>query len=112
MEFYVWLENKVEHWNDWIEEEEGIRYFFDTDSIYDDFRHSEQPLTADEWEEDELEVLRPLFNEWALIAKPFDYTSKDINDHRKERAADLRTQAMEMGYHNYSSENGGTWYMD
>lgn len=109
--FYKWLEEEVETQNEWVKEDEGIRYFFSEDSIYDDFINDAN-ISEEDMENDEVDVLRPLFEEWAKTAKPFKYTQKDINARRKEDAADLRMQAMEMGYHNYSSENGGTWYMD
>ena len=38
--------------------------------------------------------------------------AKLADETRKENARDLATQAAEMGYHNYSSDNGGTWYRD
>lgn len=111
MSFWKWLEDEVETQNEWVKEDEGISYFFHEDSIYDDFIN-EADISEEDMENDEVDVLRPLFEEWAKTAKPFKYTSKDINARRREDAADLRTQAMEMGYHNYSSDNGGTWYQD
>jgi len=111
MSFYTWLEKKVEWENEMIKEDEGIRYFFDTDSVLDDF-FNEGLVSEEIFEEDDLEVLKPIFKEWAKTAKPFEVTSKDINARRRENARDLATQAAEMGYHNYSSDNGGTWYRD
>ena len=111
MSFYKWLEEEVEWQNEMVKEDEGIRYFFSEDNIYDDFICGAE-ISEEDCDNDEVDVLKPLFEAWAKTAKPFKYTSKDINARRKEDAADLRMQAMEMGYHNYSSDNGGTWYRD
>ncbi len=109
--FYKWLENETKSQNQWIREEEEIRYFFCEDTIWDDFV-CDADVSEEDSEGDDYEVLKPLWDEWAKTSKPFDYTQDDIDERRRENAADLRTQAMEMGYHNYSSANGGTWYMD
>jgi hypothetical protein len=111
MGFWKWLEEEVETQNEWIKEDEGLRYFFSEDSIYDDFVCGAE-ISEEDSENDEVDVLKPLFEAWAKTAKPFKYTSKDIKARRREDAADLATQAAEMGYHNYSSDNGGTWYQD
>lgn len=109
MSFYEWLAKEVEFENECVKEEYGIRYFFCEETIWDDFICGAN-ISEEDTDDDEVSVLRPLFEEWAKTAKPFKCTDKDINARRKENAADLRTQAMEMGFHNYSSENGGTYY--
>ena len=109
MSFYNWLENEVDEENEWIREDYGIRYFLCAESIWEDFICGAN-ISEEDADDDEVEVLRPLFEEWAKTAKPFKVTQKDIDARRREDAADLRTQAMEMGFHNYSSENGGTYY--
>ena len=109
--FYKWLENETKSENQWIREEEEIRHFFCEDTIWEDFVFDAE-ISEEDSEGDDYEVLKPLWDEYAAIAKPFSYTQDDINERRRENAADLRMRAMEMGYHNYSDANGGTWYMD
>ena len=109
MSFYNWLENEVDEENEWIREDYGIRYFLCAESIWEDFICGAN-ISEEDADDDEVEVLRPLFEEWAKTAKPFKVTQKDIDARRREDAADLRTQAMEMGFHNYSSEKGATYY--
>lgn len=109
MSFYEWLEKEVEWRNEMVKEDYGIRYYFYEDSIWDDFI-CDADISEEDSEGDDYEVLKPLWDEWAKTAKPFKVTQKDIDARRREDAADLRTQAMEMGFHNYSSENGGTYY--
>ena len=109
--FYKWLEQQVKNNNSWVRDAEEIRYFFCEDTIWDDFIYNGD-VSEEDSEGDDFEVLKPLWDEWAKTAKPFSYTQEDINERRRENAADLRMRAMEMGYHNYSDANGGTWYMD
>ena len=109
--FYKWLDRQVDNENEWVKEDEGIRYFFCVDSIWDDFIEGAE-LTEEQFENDDYDELRPIWDEWAKTAKPFEYTQKDIQKRIKEDNADLRTQAMEMGFHGMSSDSMGrhTYY--
>ena len=111
MSFYTWLDEEIEWQNQIVLDDEGVRGFFCTDRIYEAFL-DECSISDKVCDDDKEDVLKPLFDNWIKTSKPFEYTSKEIKAQKREDAADLATQAMEMGYHNYSSDNGGTWYQD
>ena len=95
--FYKWLDEQVDDENRWIREDYGVSYFFDTDTIVDDWLMSGD-VCVDEFEQDDLEVLQPLFEDWSREAKPFDYTDKDIQRRINEDNAEMHTRSMEMGW--------------
>jgi hypothetical protein len=95
--FYNWLDEQVNYENRWIREDYGVAYFFCTDSIIDDWLDS-GCVTVEEYEEDNMENLQPLFEDWSMEAKPFDYTDKDIQRRINEDNAELHTRSMEMGW--------------
>ena len=68
--FYKWLDNRVDDENSWIKEDYGIRYFLCPDVIAENFIDS-GAITVDEYEDDNFEVLHPVFMEWSKTAKPF-----------------------------------------
>tara|TARA_R110002012_G_scaffold37015_1_gene104072 strand:+ start:417 stop:761 length:345 start_codon:yes stop_codon:yes gene_type:complete len=103
----------VKELNDECIEEFGVRYCYYEDLIWDWFLTALE-LDFDEVIEADVDYIA-IFNKWVGENNAlFNYTAmkKRANEQRKENAADLRTQAAEMGYHNYSSANGGTWYRD
>jgi len=109
LSFWKWLDSKVEMENEWIKEEYGISYYFCPDSICDDFVDS-GAITVEQFEEDDLEILRPIFEEWSKTAKPLIATQKDIDAYIKEHKAEVRMRAMESGYHNFVDDGERTYY--
>jgi len=107
-----YIERFVDGLNEECREEFGVRYCFDEDSIWDKFC-CDLELDADLVMDADDEYITA-FTEWTKSSGLF--TDKALkqkaDEQRKENASDLATQAAEMGYHNYSSENGGTYYQD
>lgn len=107
--FYKWLDKYTDNMNDEVKEDYGIRYFFSVDSIIEDFFDS--GLVEEEiLDGDDFEVLKPIWEEWAKTAEPFEYTQKDIDDHIKEHKSEMRMRAMESGYHNFADDGERTYY--
>ena len=107
-----YVEEYVDELNIECEVEYGVRYCFYEDNIWDKFL-VDLELDFDVIIKADDEYIS-VFNTWARDSGLFtnDAMKKRANEQRKENARDLATQAAEMGYHNYSSENGGTYYMD
>ena len=107
-----YIDRFVEELNDECRESFGVRYCYYEDDIWDKFCNDLE-LNQDVVMEADAEYI-PMFNQWVDDSDLFTHAAmkKRANEQRKENAADLATQAAEMGYHNYSSENGGTYYMD
>ena len=107
-----YIEEYVDELNVECEVEYGVRYCFYEDNIWDKFL-VDLELDFDVIIKADDEYIS-VFNTWARDSGLFtnDAMKKRANEQRKENARDLATQAAEMGYHNYSSENGGTYYMD
>ena len=123
-----YLERQVDSRNEWIRDEYGIRYFFDADTCFDDWlecipevlweRHNlEEP--DDILETSDANAIAELtlhLKEWCKECFSYENMVKDIETRRKEDARDARTQAMEMGFHDYSngsyypSEGGYSYY--
>jgi hypothetical protein len=106
------IDRFVDEMNEECEDLYGVRYCYYEDYIYDKFC-CDKELDIDDVIEADGEYI-PVFNQWVISSGLFtDKAMKQrANEQRKENAADLATQAAEMGYHNYSSANGGTWYQD
>jgi hypothetical protein len=96
--FYKWLRQKVEDENYWVKEEYGIRYYFDEDCIMDVFMEETQ-IDYKICEEDDYEVLHPLFCKWVKNSD-FSWTPsrKDIQERIDEDNAEKRTRSFEMGW--------------
>ena len=107
--FYKWLNERVDTENEWLREDYGIRYFLCPDVIAENFIDS-GAITVDEFEEDNFEVLHPVFKEWSKTAMPFTVTQKDIDEYVKEHKAEARMRAMESGYHNFVDDGDRTYY--
>ena len=107
--FYKWLDRTVDDENNWIKEDYGIKYFLCQDSIFEDFMDSGL-ITEEQFENDDFEVLHPIFIEWSKTAKPFSVSQKDIDDYIKEHKAEMRVRAMESGYHNFADDGERTYY--
>ena len=107
-----YIEEYVDELNVECEVEYGVRYCFYEDNIWDKFL-VDLELDFDVIIKADDEYIS-VFNTWARDSGLFTNAAmkKRANEQRKENASDLATQAAEMGYHNYSSENGGTYYMD
>ena len=108
-----YIDRFVEELNDECKERFGVRYCYYEDNIWDAFL-TDLELDIDNVIEADAEYI-PMFNQWV------DDNNEDFNlaamkkrakEQHKENKSDLATQAAEMGYHNYSSENGGTYYQD
>ena len=95
--FYKWLQDYVKEENYWVKEEEGISYYFCEDSILDEFINITD-IDIDIIDEDNYEVIKPLWDVYEKEHKPFSYTDKDIRQYQKEANADARMSAMEMGW--------------
>ena len=107
--FYDWLEKRVNAENEWVREDYGVRHFFCPDTIAENFISS-GTITVDEYEEDDFEVLHPIFIEWNKTAPPFFVSQKDIDECIKENEAEARTRAYESGYYNYADDGDRTYY--
>lgn len=110
--FYKWLQDYVKEENYWIKEDTGIRYFFCEDSILDEFINITD-IDIDIIDEDDYEVIKPLWDVYEKEHKPFSYTDKDIRKYQKEANADARMSAMEMGWGTcYTTDSDGweTYY--
>lgn len=107
--FWDWLDREVDNNNEWVKEDERIRFFFSIDTIFDRFV-SGADVAEEQIEEDDYSVLKPIWDDWAKTAKPFEYTQKDIDDHIKEHKAEMRIRAMESGYHNFVDDGERTYY--
>ena len=107
--FWKWFEIQVDNNNNWCKEDTGLRYFFSEDYIWDNFVCGAD-VTEEQVEEDNFEVLKPIWDDWAKTAKPFEYTQKDIDGHIKEHKAEMRIRAMESGYHNFADDGERTYY--
>jgi hypothetical protein len=95
--FYKWLDNKTDNENDWVKEEEGIRYFFCVDTIFEVF-WEKADVTEEIMENDDLDEILPIWKEYAKEHKPFHYTDKDIQERIREDNAEMHTRSMEMGW--------------
>ena len=95
--FYEWLEEKTDRENRWVRNEEGIRYFFSVDTIYETFWETAD-VSAEMMEKDDLDEILPIWKEYAKEHKPFHYTQKDINERIRENNAEMRTRSYEMGW--------------
>jgi hypothetical protein len=107
--FYKWLENRVDDENNEIKEDYGIRHFLCADVIAENFYESSS-ITIEEFEEDNFEVLHPIFMEWNKTAKSFSVSQKEIDEYIKEHKAEMRMRAMESGYHNFVDDGERTYY--
>lgn len=107
-----YIDKFVEELNDECKERFGVRYCYYEDNIWDEFL-TDLELDIDtviEADDDYISV----FNQWVDDSALFTHAAmkKRAKEQHKENKSDLATQAAEMGYHNYSSENGGTYYQD
>lgn len=113
MSIYDRIERDIDSRNDSIRDKHGVRYVLCFENIFDEFCEDNELNYDDLSETEDLEGTY-----WALYLKwgKTQFTAKQIeelaDETRRDNAADLRTQAMEMGYNNYSSENGGTYWRD
>ena len=107
------IERYIDNLNDNIREDTGVKYVLCYENLFDEFCYDNE-LSYDELVEtqDLNGSYWALWIKWAGINLSPDKLDDMTEETRDENAADLRTQAAEMGYHNYSSANGGTWYMD
>tara|TARA_R110000744_G_scaffold375_6_gene1476 strand:- start:14957 stop:15322 length:366 start_codon:yes stop_codon:yes gene_type:complete len=106
------IEQDVDEMNDDIREDHGVRCVLCVDSIIDDFCNDNE-LDYDEdlcGNSDEDGSMWALYRAWGKGRFTSKKLAKLADEARKENARDLRTQAGEMGFHDYSSENGGTYY--
>tara|TARA_R100000458_G_C8074608_1_gene111930 strand:- start:85 stop:477 length:393 start_codon:yes stop_codon:yes gene_type:complete len=127
-ELVEYLERKVESSNNFVREKYGIKYFFDEDTCFDDWLECIPEVL---WEKHNLEEpddiletsdvgaitdLTLHLKEWCSKYFSSKTIKVCIDERRKEDARDARTQAMEMGFHDYSngsyypSEGGYSYY--
>ena len=95
--FGKWLDSRVETENDFIWETEGLRHFFCSDTIYDQF-WEEADITEKLMVEDDYEVLHPIWVKYVKEFKPLDYDDEAIQDRINEDNAEMQTRSMEMGW--------------
>ena len=107
IELYIKIEN------DNIREDTDVTGVLCYENLFDEFCYDNE-LSYDELIEtqDLNGKYWALWINWAAINLSEEKLDVMTEETRDSNAADLRTQAAEMGYHNYSSANGGTWYMD
>ena len=103
--FYKWLDEKTDNENNWVEEQEGIRYFFCVDTIYEVF-WEKADVSEDMMENDDLDEIFPIWKEYSKENNPFNYTQKDIQERIREDNAELHTRSMEMGWGGSFTSNG------
>tara|TARA_B100001564_G_C20508511_1_gene609542 strand:+ start:541 stop:939 length:399 start_codon:yes stop_codon:yes gene_type:complete len=127
-ELVEYLEMRVESRNEWIRDEYGIRYYFDADNCFEEWL---EDIPEELWEKHGLDepddiletsdadAITDLFlhlKEWCREYFSGKKIKKGIDARRKEDARDARTQAMEMGFHDYHdgsyypSEGGYSYY--
>tara|TARA_R110000782_G_scaffold12472_2_gene37395 strand:- start:96 stop:437 length:342 start_codon:yes stop_codon:yes gene_type:complete len=106
------IDEFVEELNEECQENYGVRYCYYEDHIWELFTESLE-LDVDAVIEADDKFIHT-FDSWVVSSNLFNPTAmrRRAEEQRKENASDLRTQAAEMGYHNYSSENGGTYWRD
>ena len=130
------LENEIKDW--WVDEIESLlesntdseEAWLDTqrrakniannimpydEQYMDDFNSwwKDGEIVEEQWQESissELgKIVEPLFRQFLGDTYTESYISSEWEDREKESQRDARTQAGEMGYHNYED---GTWYGD
>tara|TARA_R100000030_G_scaffold82513_1_gene65341 strand:+ start:95 stop:487 length:393 start_codon:yes stop_codon:yes gene_type:complete len=123
-----YIERQVESNNEWVRDEYGIRYFFDADTCFDEWL---EDIPQELWEKHNLEEpddiletsdadaiadLKQHLVNWCREHFRYKNIVKGIETRRKEDERDARTQAMEMGFHDYAdgnyypSEGGYSYY--
>ena len=107
------IERYIDNLNDDIRTDTGVSYVLCYENLFDEFTYD------NELDYDEMIETQDLNGKywamwlcWAAINLSEEILDDMTEETRKANARDLQTQAAEMGYHNYSSANGGTWYMD
>tara|TARA_Y100000004_G_scaffold48307_1_gene53233 strand:- start:75 stop:467 length:393 start_codon:yes stop_codon:yes gene_type:complete len=114
-----YLEREVDWKNDSIREEYGIKYYFDEDVCFEEWLEA---IPQELWEKHNLEEpddiletsdadaiadLMLHLKEWCKEYFSRKNIRKGIDARRREDERDARTQAAEMGYHDYY---GGSYY--
>jgi hypothetical protein len=114
-----YIELEVECSNEWVRDEYGIRYYFDADNCFEEWL---EDIPNELWEKHSLDEpddilgtsdveaitdLKQHLVKWCKEHFSFENIEKGIETRRKEDARDARTQAMEMGYHDYY---GGSYH--
>ena len=123
-----YLERKVESSNNFVREKYGIKYFFDEDTCFDDWLECIPEVLWEKHNLDEpddilgtsdVDAITDLtlhLKEWCKEHFSRKNNRKGIEARIKEDARDARTQAMEMGFHDYCngsyypSEGGYSYY--
>ena len=119
-EIIEYIEKRVDEENEYVREEFGVRYFFSSDWFIEDWMKAipENLLVKYELDREEpyytsnkdaIKALILHFIKWANDTDAFswDNIEKKIQKRRDEDARDARTQAAEMGYHDYY---GGSYH--
>ena len=114
-----YIEREVESNNEWVRDEYGIKYYFDEDNCFEEWL---EDIPEELWEKHSLDEpddilgtsdadaiadLTLHLKEWCKEHFSFENIEKGIETRRKEDARDARTQAAEMGYHDYY---GGSYH--
>jgi len=114
-----YIEREVESNNEWVRDEYGIKYYFDEDNCFEEWledipeemweKHSlyEPDCILETSDADAIADLTLHLKEWCKEHFSFENIEKGIETRRKEDARDARTQAAEMGYHDYY---GGSYH--
>ena len=123
-----YLERQVESNNEYVKEKYGVRYYFSEDISFDRWL---EDIPEELWEKhgldepddiletsdaDAIADLKQFLVKWCREYFSYKNIKDGIDTRRKEDARDARTQAMEMGFHDYSdgsyypSEGGYSYY--
>ena len=123
-----YLERQVESNNEYVKEQYGVRYYFSEDISFDRWL---EDIPEELWEKhgldepddiletsdaDAIADLKQFLVKWCSEYFSYKNIKDGIDARRKEDARDARTQAMEMGFHDYSdgsyypSEGGYSFY--
>ena len=113
-EIIEYIEDRVDKENEYVREEFGVRYFFSSDWIIDDWMKAipENLLVKYELDREEpyytsngeaIKALTGHFDRWVNDTNVFswDDIEDEIDTRKTQDARDARTQAAEMGFHDY-----------
>tara|TARA_R100001015_G_C4610700_1_gene166071 strand:- start:869 stop:1270 length:402 start_codon:yes stop_codon:yes gene_type:complete len=120
MEIYNYIEERVKEENGYVKEEFGEDYYFSDDDVTCCFGEKipehlivKYKLDRDEpcytSDKDAIKALKAYFDQWVKDTDVFSWDNIEdkIRKIRNDNARDARTQAAEMGYHDYY---GGSYH--
>tara|TARA_R100001198_G_C5212699_1_gene197527 strand:+ start:579 stop:983 length:405 start_codon:yes stop_codon:yes gene_type:complete len=118
LEIYDYIEERVNEENEYVNEEYGEDMIFCIDTIYEDFQEQlpehliikynlDECCPLETSNKDAIVVLKDCFDEWVKETNPFswDGIERKIRIYRNDMEDMRRTQAAEMGCHDYYGGN-------